>query len=72
MKINELYYEVPPSKLKLKKSRLKGFESLWEQTSLPLGNGSLGMSIMGEIKNDKIILNHKTLWTGGPSPKRPD
>ncbi len=72
MKINELYYEVPPSKLKMKKSRLKGFESLWEQTSLPLGNGSLGMSIMGEIKNDKIILNHKTLWTGGPSPKRPD
>lgn len=72
MEINELYYNAPPSKLKLKKPYFKGFENLWEQTSLPLGNGSIGMGIMGEIKKDKIILNHKTLWTGGPSPKRPD
>ncbi len=72
MEINELYYKAPPSKLKLKKPYFKGFENLWEQTSLPLGNGSIGMGIMGEVKKDKIILNHKTLWAGGPSPKRPD
>ena len=72
MEINELYYKAPPSKLKLKRAYFKGFENLWEQTSLPLGNGSIGMGIMGEVKKDKIVLNHKTLWVGGPSPKRPD
>ncbi len=72
MEINELYYKAPPSKLKLKKAYFRGFENLWEQTSLPLGNGSIGMGIMGEVKKDKIVLNHKTLWAGGPSPKRPD
>lgn len=68
----KLYYNQPPSKLKLKKAYFKGFENLWEQASLPLGNGSIGMGIMGEVKKDKIVLNHKTLWAGGPSPKRPD
>lgn len=68
----KLIYNAPPSKLKLKRAYWKGFENLWEQTSLPLGNGSLGMGIMGECSKDKIVLNHKTLWAGGPSPKRPD
>lgn len=72
MEFNKLYYKAPPSKLKLKRAYFKGFENLWEQTSLPLGNGSIGMGIMGEVKKDKIILNHKTLWAGGPSSKRPD
>ncbi len=67
-----LFYNNPPSKIQLKKAYFKGFENLWEQTSLPLGNGSIGMGIMGEVKSDKIVLNHKTLWAGGPSPKRPD
>ncbi len=65
-------YNNPPSKIKLKKSYWRGFENLWEQISLPLGNGNLGMSIIGNVKSDKIVLNHKTLWEGGPSPKRPD
>ncbi len=68
----KLFYNNPPSKTQLKKAYYKGFENLWEQISLPLGNGSLGMGILGEIKNDSIVLNHKTLWAGGPSPKRPD
>ncbi len=68
----KLYYNVPPKKLKLKMPYFKGFKNLWEQTSLPLGNGSLGMGIMGEVQKDKIILNHKTLWAGGPSPQRPN
>ncbi len=67
----KLFYYNPPSKTKLKKRYFKGFENLWEQTSLPLGNGSLGMGIMGEVKSDKIVLNHKTLWVGGPSKSRP-
>ncbi len=68
----KLQYNVPPSKLKLKKAYWKNSENLWEQASLPIGNGSIGMSIFGDVKNDKIVLNHKTLWAGGPSPKRPD
>lgn len=68
----KLFYSKPPSKMKLKKAYWRGFENLWEQTSLPLGNGSLGMGIIGNIKSDRIVLNHKTLWAGGPSPKRPD
>lgn len=72
MEINELYYQKPPSKMKLKKAYFKGFENIWEQASLPLGNGSLGLSVIGEVKKDKLVINHKTLWVGGPSPKRPD
>ena len=68
----KLFYNKPPSKMKLKKAYWRGFENLWEQTSLPIGNGSIGMGIIGNVKSDKIVLNHKTLWAGGPSPKRPD
>lgn len=72
MELNELYYEAPPSKMKLKKPYYVGFKNIWEQTALPVGNGSLGLTVIGEVKNDKLVLNHKTLWAGGPSPKRPD
>ncbi len=72
MNMNELYYQKPPSKMKLKRAYFKGFENIWEQASLPVGNGSLGLSVIGEVKKDKLVINHKTLWTGGPSPKRPD
>lgn len=72
MEFNRMYYEVPPSKMKLKKHYYMGFKNIWEQTALPLGNGSLGLTVIGEVKKDRLILNHKTLWAGGPSPKRPD
>ena len=45
---------------------------IWQQNTLPIGNGMLGGSIYGELFNERIIFNEKTLWTGGPSPKRPD
>lgn len=45
---------------------------IWQQNSLPIGNGMLGGSIYGEVFNERIIFNEKTLWTGGPSPKRPN
>ena len=43
----------------------------WMQQSLPLGNGNLGNLIFGGISKERIHFNEKTLWTGGPSPKRP-
>ena len=44
----------------------------WMQQSLPLGNGNLGNLIFGGIAKERIHFNEKTLWTGGPSPSRPD
>lgn len=39
----------------------------WENSSLPIGNGSLGGSIMGSVAAERITLNEKTLWRGGPN-----
>lgn len=44
----------------------------WEQECLPVGNGFMGASVFGGIVTERIVLNEKTLWTGGPSPLRPD
>jgi len=72
MEMNKLYYKKPPSKMKLKRPYYTGFKNIWEQAALPVGNGSLGLTVIGEVKADRLVLNHKTLWAGGPSPKRPD
>ncbi len=45
---------------------------IWQQNTLSIGNGMLGGSIYGEVFNERIIFNEKTLWKGGPSPKRPN
>ena len=39
----------------------------WESRSLPIGNGSLGGNILGSIAAERITLNEKTLWLGGPN-----
>ncbi len=44
----------------------------WETNSLPIGNGYLGASVFGGIEQERLTLNEKTLWTGGPSESRPD
>ncbi|MGG7057363.1 glycosyl hydrolase family 95 catalytic domain-containing protein [Clostridium tertium] len=44
----------------------------WEKWSLPLGNGYMGASIFGGVEYERIQLNEKTLWSGGPSESRPD
>ncbi len=38
----------------------------WESASLPIGNGSLGANILGSIAAERITLNEKSLWRGGP------
>ncbi|MHC4327384.1 MAG: glycoside hydrolase N-terminal domain-containing protein, partial [Planctomycetota bacterium] len=47
---------------------------LWYETparhftqSLPLGNGRLGMMIFGGVKEDRIVLNEESVWSGSPS-----
>ncbi|MCH5323853.1 MAG: glycoside hydrolase family 95 protein [Eubacterium sp.] len=44
----------------------------WEQHCQPIGNGYMGASFFGGIACEKVVLNEKTLWVGGPSPHRPD
>lgn len=39
----------------------------WESRSLPIGNGSLGANILGSVTAERITLNEKTLWRGGPN-----
>jgi alpha-L-fucosidase 2 len=38
----------------------------WETQSLPVGNGALGGGVFGTVAKERIQLNEKTLWTGGP------
>lgn len=44
----------------------------WEHRSLPIGNSSIGGNIFGRYDLERITLNEKTFWTGGPSASRPD
>lgn len=44
---------------------------IWQQNTLPIGNGFLGANIYGEITTERVSINEKTLWSGGPSQKRP-
>ena len=44
----------------------------WENYSLPIGNSSIGGNVFGRYDTERITLNEKSLWTGGPSESRPD
>ena len=68
----KIYFEKPYNRLKTKKLPLKNKHLLWEQTALPIGNGSLGLSALGGINKEQITVNCKSFWTGGPAPQRPD
>lgn len=67
-----LHFDLPPSKLKLKKAYFHDYQNLWEQASLPLGNGTIGISVLGDVRKDTVYFNNKTLWRGGPSKSRPE
>ncbi len=47
----------------------RDFNQAWEYRSLPIGNGDLGANIMGSIALERLTLNEKSLWTGGPGVK---
>lgn len=38
----------------------------WENVSLPIGNGSLGANVLGSVSIERLTLNEKSLWRGGP------
>lgn len=41
--------------------------------SIPLGNGRLGAMVFGNPNHERIVLNEKSMWSGGiQDPNRPD
>ena len=54
------------------KFRTEGDPTKWESTCLPIGNGYMGATFYGGIAQERVVLNEKTLWIGGPSANRPD
>ena len=42
----------------------------WEERSLPIGNGSFGGNVFGSIAAERVTLNEKTLWRGGPNTSK--
>jgi glycoside hydrolase family 95 len=41
-------------------------DQIWERKSFPLGNGSFGGNVLGSVNSERVVLNEKTLWKGGP------
>ena len=39
----------------------------WERQSFPIGNGAFGASILGSVAKERVVLNEKSLWRGGPA-----
>lgn len=77
--ISDKKYNINENDLKLwyTKPASKGAENLtedniWQEYTLPIGNGDIGGNVYGEIINERITFNEKTLWTGGPSESRPN
>lgn len=60
----KLVYSVPPD-------NIDSYEA-WEKYGLAMGNGGIGGSVLGGVFKERINLNEKSLWSGGPSKFRPD
>ncbi|OHT06181.1 hypothetical protein TRFO_25884 [Tritrichomonas foetus] len=68
-----LWYDTPSSSTTLKgASKNDDYFEIWQQNTIPLGNGFIGANIYGEISCERLSFNEETLWTGGPSASRPD
>lgn len=42
-------------------------DTIWERYSLPIGNGSFGANVIGSVGRERVTLNEKSLWRGGPA-----
>src|SRR3954453_6419428 len=38
----------------------------WESEALPVGNGSLGAMVFGQVEHERLQLNEHSLWSGHP------
>lgn len=39
----------------------------WQTEALAIGNGYMGGMVFGGVKRDKVHINEKTVWNGGPT-----
>jgi alpha-L-fucosidase 2 len=63
----KLWYK-QPAKVLIEDNNDKGFKNDPEWLkSLPLGNGSLGAMVFGNVNKERIQLNEKSLWSGSPA-----
>ena len=73
MKGTAVWYGGHPERWTEKKPILAGGDNYtnrdpeWESQSLPIGNGSIGANIMGSVEAERLTLNEKSLWRGGPN-----
>ncbi|CAG7622409.1 hypothetical protein PAESOLCIP111_02423 [Paenibacillus solanacearum] len=58
---NKLYLKYPAS----------WWGSMWRE-ALPSGNGTIGASVFGAVKDESVIINHAELWHGGHKDALPD
>jgi len=74
-KTNKIWFESPANALS------KDAASAWDSDpewlkALPVGNGSLGAMIFGDVNQERIQLNEMTLWSGsvddGDNPAAPE
>ncbi len=64
----KLWYDEPASQMISSTDE----NEIWQQATLPIGDGDLAANVYGEIGTERLTLNEKTLWTGGPSESRPN
>ncbi len=55
----KLHYAEPANKGKNERDN-------WERWALPIGNGHMGAMVFGRTDTERIQMNEKTLWSGGP------
>lgn len=62
------YDAAKPLKLHYDEPAIKGNSERnnWERWALPLGNGHMGAMVFGRTDTERIQMNEKTLWSGGP------
>ena len=71
---NKVWFSEPTSSAAGEAWRINDFSATsenpdpqWESRSLPIGNGAFGATILGSIARERIVINEKTLWMGGPA-----
>lgn len=73
-----MWYSLPATKMSLRSKdqprnpTANYNNNIWQQNSIPIGNGHIGANVFGEIKSEALTFNEISLWEGGPSPKRPN
>lgn len=71
---NVIYFDTPTSSIVGAKpwlindfsATVSNPDPQWEQQSLPIGNGAFGGAILGSVGRERVVINEKSLWFGGP------